>query len=525
MTTTSARSYYGPQILAEEIGLQRWQFERASAAGLLPRPEHTRGWTPEQAEQIRNLVPAIVGRFGAEHPIGAARCADRLAARLAMTVQPCDIEALAEAGHLEVADTFTKGGRTYDLYAPAHVDALPAESVAAILTARTEWTAVSVTADDACAHLGWKFDELTRVAHERRIATGRLGRYRRADIDALAADEDLCEQIRLDRVMTADAAAGLLDVERRHFDIAVENAWIRPVRHHDKEVGRYRTVAVPLYRTGDIEALLELPDVDWAQVRATPKGVRSPLLELVGGRKLTRAKAIRSFLQWFGADHGIEMWGWWVPGPDLWEIDWERIDGGPTKQDVAAAIEGNPALRRYRRDIQLHSHAGAAIRFAREMLAPGAAVILDTETTDLFGRVCEIAIIDACTGRVLLDSLVNPGCPISPDAIAIHGIGEGDVTAPGVPDWKTIYPRVLKATKGRTILAYNADYDRTVVAADCRAAGITRSRLADPARWADVMVPRSDHARIRDWLPNGGGHRALADVQETRRHLQRMTAP
>jgi hypothetical protein len=39
------------------------------------------------------------------------------------------------------------------------------------------------------------------------------------------------------------------------------------------------------------------------------------------------------------------------------------------------------------------------------------------------------------------------------------------------------------------------------------------------------MIPRSDHAHSRRWLPNGGGHRALGDVEQTRQHLIRMTAP
>lgn len=131
-----------------------------------------------------------------------------------------------------------------------------------------------------------------------------------------------------------------------------------PKRHHHKDVGRYRTVAVPLHRTGDVEALLAMPDIDWKQVRACPKGRRSPPLDIVGGRKVSRTQVIRAFLQGFGADYHIEMWGWWVPGPDVWEIDWERIPGGLTTADVAAAIDGNPVLRRHRSVIRLHSEVG-----------------------------------------------------------------------------------------------------------------------------------------------------------------------
>lgn len=522
----TARTFYGPLVLAEEVGLARWQFERAEAAGMLPAPKHARGWLPDQVDQVRGLVPAIVEKIGSEHPIGAARCAERLATRLQRDdVCAADIEALVDAGHLTVAEVFHTRKNSYDLFAPAAIDALPVEQVDAVITARLEWTAASMSVDQACELLGWKREELDRVVADRQLPRGRFGRFQRADIDALAADEALCEQVRADRLVTADQAAEHLDLARRHFDICVEAGWIRPRRHHEKAVGRYRTVDVPLYRTGDVEGLLDQPGVDWKAVRETPKGERSPLLDMVGERTPTRAQVIRAFLRDFGAEHGIEMWAWWVQGPDVWEVDWERIEGGPTKAGVAAAIQGRPAVRRYLHDMQLHSAAGAAIRFARAMLEPGKAVILDTETVSLHGAICEIAVIDACTGKTLLDSLVNPGVPIEQTAFAIHGITDSMVTAPGVPDWPTVYRRLLRVTKGRIVLAYNADYDRQVIMSDCQRHGIRRSRLADVDHWADVMVPRSDHAHSRRWLRNGGGHRALGDVQQTRQHLLRMTAP
>lgn len=48
-----------------------------------------------------------------------------------------------------------------------------------------------------------------------------------------------------------------------------------------------------------------------------------------------------------------------------------------------------------------------------QLLEPGIGVILDTETTDLDGRIIEISIIDAATGTVLMNQLINP--PRSPD--------------------------------------------------------------------------------------------------------------
>jgi hypothetical protein len=37
---------------------------------------------------------------------------------------------------------------------------------------------------------------------------------------------------------------------------------------------------VSLYRTGDLDALLADPAIDWGAVRSTPKGRRSPLASL-----------------------------------------------------------------------------------------------------------------------------------------------------------------------------------------------------------------------------------------------------
>ncbi|WP_218003079.1 hypothetical protein, partial [Nocardia asiatica] len=379
----AARAYLGPLVLAEEVGLQRWQFDRAADAGLLPPRGHARGWLPDQVEQVRALVPTIVRRWGAEHPLGATRCAERLAERLDLPVQAYDIKALAGVGQLRVAWAYNTNGRSHDLYFPAEVDALAPEAVEAVITEREAWMVVSLDTEQACELLGWKREELLTVAARRQLERGPLGRWRRADVEALAADAELVERVRLARLLTADEAAEVLAVARRHFDIAVEAEWVRPVQHHGKRVGRSREVRVPLYATKDVLALLQRPEIDWERVRACPKGQPSPLLELVGGRKSTRAKAIRSFLRRFGDEHGIEMWGWWAPAAEVWEIDWERVDGGPEHSDVEAAIAADATVRAYREDMQLHSAAGRAIRFARRMLTPGVAVILDTETTDL----------------------------------------------------------------------------------------------------------------------------------------------
>ena len=55
---------------------------------------------------------------------------------------------------------------------------------------------------------------------------------------------------------------------RTDFDYAVAAGWITPAACGQSQITRRRAVDVPLYRVRDVEALLELPGVDWEAVRA-----------------------------------------------------------------------------------------------------------------------------------------------------------------------------------------------------------------------------------------------------------------
>jgi len=108
--TANTRNYHGPGLLAQEVGLQRWQVDCAARTGMLPRPRHPRGWLPEQVAEVREHAGAVVERFGGASPEGAARCAVRLGARLGRDdVVADDVEALAASGALVPAGS--RGGR------------------------------------------------------------------------------------------------------------------------------------------------------------------------------------------------------------------------------------------------------------------------------------------------------------------------------------------------------------------------------------------------------------------------------
>lgn len=94
-------------------------------------------------------------------------------------------------------------------------------------------------------------------------------------------------------------------------------------------------------------------------------------------------------------------------------------------------------------------------QWARDMLMPGRSIIVDTETSDLGGSILEVAAIDAASGVVLLETLVDPGdVPIHPDAAAVHGLSADQLA--GAPAWPLVFPVLATVTAGRVVLAYNA---------------------------------------------------------------------
>jgi DNA polymerase III epsilon subunit-like protein len=223
----------------------------------------------------------------------------------------------------------------------------------------------------------------------------------------------------------------------------------------------------------------------------------------------TRARVVHAFCRELAARHDVDVWAFYDGADDRWEIDWARNrDDQPDRDEVERAIAAHHGAARHRHALVLGTEVGRAVRWARAMLEPAAAVILDTETTDLPGPICEVAVIDT-TGEILLDTLVDPGQAIAPGATWVHGITDADVA--GAPGWREVLPRLLEVTRDRKILAYNADFDRDVVVGDTRRHELEPEHLADPARWSCLMRARC--MRERAWGSRAlyGPHRALGD--------------
>jgi hypothetical protein len=80
-------------------------------------------------------------------------------------------------------------------------------------------------------HLDWRRAEFDRVATQRGLPPGRYDRYAKADLDALAADEDLVEQLRADRLLMGHQAATHLEIRETDFKYLLAADLVVPHRH------------------------------------------------------------------------------------------------------------------------------------------------------------------------------------------------------------------------------------------------------------------------------------------------------
>ena len=181
----------------------------------------------------------------------------------------------------------------------------------------------------------------------------------------------------------------------------------------------------------------------------------------------------------------------------------KRTTAARHRSHVQEPFLGVKVTRRLRHTV----HVAKMRRWAQSRLRLQDAVILDTETTDLFGQVVQVSIIDL-TGQVLLSTLVRPTTVVSPEATAVHGIREEDLQ--DAPSLSAIAAQLLAATRGRQLLAYNAPYDRQVLTADLRAIGVDPAHLGDRENWVCLMRARS-LVEGRGWVALGGPHHALGD--------------
>lgn len=161
--------------------------------------------------------------------------------------------------------------------------------------------------------------------------------------------------------------------------------------------------------------------------------------------------------------------------------------------------------------------------------------VVDVETTGMRAaggdRITEIAIVllQGDRAELVLDSLINPGCPISAQITALTGITEAMVAS--APTFDQVADAVLGALAGRVFVAHNVGFDWSFVGAELR-----RNRglaLAGP-RLCTVRLSRRlvhgltshalDQVSAHFALDNGARHRAAGDALVTAEILRRLLA-
>lgn len=152
-------------------------------------------------------------------------------------------------------------------------------------------------------------------------------------------------------------------------------------------------------------------------------------------------------------------------------------------------------------------------------------VILDTETTGLENaEFVQLSIIDL-DGRVLLNTLAKPTCPIEPGAQNVHGISMEQLV--DAPIYVDLYPQLAAVVNGKTVLAYNVAFDHGVIENTARNHG---APPLEPVGWECVMLQfaeyygewNSYHGSFRWQKLKGGDHSALGDCRATLGVLKRM---
>lgn len=158
---------------------------------------------------------------------------------------------------------------------------------------------------------------------------------------------------------------------------------------------------------------------------------------------------------------------------------------------------------------------------------------VDVETTGLSprsARVCEVAAISfRGADRVgTLAELVNPGLPIPAEVSKIHGIT--DAMVKDSPSFGGVAPRLLAMLENSVVVAHNAEFDLGFLRAECDRVGLRFPKL----HVVDTLIIARKGWKFQSNrlgkiaaelnISNGGWHRALADVEMTRKIFDHFIA-
>ena len=117
---------------------------------------------------------------------------------------------------------------------------------------------------------------------------------------------------------------------------------------------------------------------------------------------------------------------------------------------------------------------------------PGKYVVLDTETTGLYGEIIELSIV-GIDGNVLFDKLLRPKCEIEKGAMAVHGITEAMVA--GARTFADEWTEIQAALADRVLIAYNAEFDKGRLEHTAKVHGVSLPAL----KWRCLMLKYAEY--------------------------------
>jgi CBS domain-containing protein len=152
------------------------------------------------------------------------------------------------------------------------------------------------------------------------------------------------------------------------------------------------------------------------------------------------------------------------------------------------------------------------------------AVALDLETTSLdprVARIVEIGAVRLTAGRFderdTFRRLVNPGIPLPPVTIDVHGIDDAKVR--DAPRFAEVWPGLADYLGGGVMIGHSIGYDLAVLSADATRAGFdfVRPRTLDVRLLAQIVEPALAGYSLDSlaaWLevPAHGRHSAVGDA-------------
>jgi DNA polymerase-3 subunit epsilon len=152
--------------------------------------------------------------------------------------------------------------------------------------------------------------------------------------------------------------------------------------------------------------------------------------------------------------------------------------------------------------------------------------VLDLETTGLSGdcEVVAVAVVGSA-GDVLLDVTVRPKRGIPAEARRVHGLGDADVA--DAPDLALVHPELCRIARDRTVVAFNAEFDRTVLEGESRRLGLPpvaarwECALQRYAEWRGFRASLATICEI-EGIPMSERHRARKDAELTWLLVKRM---